>query len=209
MTRLVTEIADIDKKRCKIYINQEFAFVLYKRELLQYQISEDKEIDSSTYNEIVQDLLVKRAKKRCLYLLQKRPYTEQKLREKLREGFYPPEIEETAIEYVKSFHYVDDYEFACQYIFYHKDSETRRKMEEKLMVKGVAKDTLRQAFEDTYDDLQQQEQELKQAQLLLQKKKFDVQNSDKKEKRRIYAFLVRKGFGTSVIQKAMSLQDMV
>lgn len=205
MNRIVTGIEELDKKRCKVFINQEFAFVLYKGELSQYKIAGEKEIDDSTYHKIMDDILVKRARKRCLNLLQKRPYTEQKLRQKLKEGWYPLEIEENAISYVKSFHYIDDYDYACQYIFYHKESESRRKIEEKLLVKGVSKETLKKAFEDSYEEGEQYRAEWEQLLSLLNKKKYDKQKEDWKEKRRVYAYLIRKGFCADMVQKAMDL----
>ena len=131
--RVVTQIGELDKKRSKIYINQEFAFVLYNGEIKQYKLEAGQEVEDNIYYEIVTRVLPKRAKKRCLNLLQKRPYTELKLRKKLEEGYYTEDIIDEAIEYVKSFHYIDDYEYACRYIFYHKESETKKKMEEKLM----------------------------------------------------------------------------
>ena len=208
MVRIVTKIEELDKKRSKIYINQEFAFVLYKGEIRQYKIKIENEIDNHTYNVIRDEILPKRAKKRCLNLLQKRPYTECKLREKLVEGYYTQDIIEEAIHYVKSFHYIDDYEYACQYIFYHKESETRKKIEEKLMIKGISKEILNQAFDDSYDDAEeQQEIELQQAKKFLEKKKYNPETMDWKEKKKIYAYLVRKGITSSIIGKAMSLRE--
>ena len=208
MVRIVTKIEELDKKRSKIYINQEFAFVLYKGEIRQYKIKIENEIDNHTYNVIRDEILPKRAKKRCLNLLQKRPYTECKLREKLVEGYYTQDIIEEAIHYVKSFHYIDDYEYACQYIFYHKESETRKKIEEKLMIKGISKEILNQAFDDSYDDAEeQQEIELQQAKKLLEKKKYNPETMDWKEKKKIYAYLARKGITSSIIRKVMSLRE--
>ena len=208
MVRIVTKIEELDKKRSKIYINQEFAFVLYKGEIRQHKIKIENEIDNHTYNVIRDEILPKRAKKRCLNLLQKRPYTECKLREKLVEGYYTQDIIEEAIHYVKSFHYIDDYEYACQYIFYHKESETRKKIEEKLMIKGISKEILNQAFDDSYDDAEeQQEIELQQAKKLLEKKKYNPETMDWKEKQKIYAYLARKGITSSIIGKAMSLRE--
>ena len=206
--KVITKIEELDKKRSKIYINQEFVFVLYKGEIAQYKLETEKEIADNLYIEIVQKVLPKRAKKRCLNLLQKRPYTEYKLREKLEEGFYSQEIIEEAIAYVKSFHYIDDYDYACQYIFYHRESESKRKIEEKLLRKGINKEVLNKAFEDSYEEEEeQQELELKQAVKLLEKKKYSAETMDWKEKQKIYACLVRKGFTTFVIKKAMALQE--
>ena len=42
--RIVTKIEEYDKKRCKIYIDEEFAFLLYKRELSEYEIIHGKNI---------------------------------------------------------------------------------------------------------------------------------------------------------------------
>ena len=205
--RIITRIEELDKKRSKIYIDGEFAFVLYKGEITQYKLGESEQMEEQVYHAIRHDILPKRAKKRSLNLLQKRPYTEQKLREKLAEGYYPEAIIEEALEYVKSFHYIDDYEYACQYIFYHKEAESRRKMEDKLTIKGINKEILEQAFRDSYDEEEQLEIELQQAKKLLDKKKYDGDAADWKEKKKIYAFLVRKGISSSVIRKVMYLQE--
>lgn len=203
--RTITRIEEWDKKRCRIYVDQEFAFVLYKGEIAEYKLKENAPIENKAYHEIKTEVLPKRAKKRCLNLLQKRPYTERKLREKLAEGGYPQDIIEDAIAYVKSYNYIDDYEYACQYIFYHKETETKRKIEEKLMMKGIDSDILQKAFADSYyEEEEALELELEQAKKLLQKKKYEAENADWKEKQKVYAFLVRKGIHTSVIRKAMN-----
>ena len=207
ITRTITRIEEIDKKRCKIYIEQEFAFAIYKGEIKEYKIKENEIIEDKIYHTIKKEILPKRAKKRCLNLLQKRPYTERKLREKLEEGYYTEDIINEAIEYVKSFHYIDDYEYACRYIFYHKESETKKKMEEKLMIKGIDYVTISEAFADSYSDDEALNMEMEQAQKLLQKKKYVPENADWKEKQKIYAFLFRKGITSSVIKKAMELQN--
>ena len=169
--RIVTKIEEYDKKRCKIYIDEEFAFLLYKGELSEYEIIQGKNISEDIYVKIVGEVLSKRAKKRCLNLLEKKNYTEYKLREKLKEGLYPSEIEEEAIAYVKSFHYIDEYRYACDYIFYHKDTVTKKKIEEKLRLKGIEQDILHRAFSDSYDEEEEIQIELAQALKLLQKKR--------------------------------------
>ena len=204
--RIVTKIEELDKKRSKIYINQEFAFVLYKGEIVQYKLKTEEAIEESIYETIRKEILPKRAKKRCLNLLQKKSYTEYKLREKLIEGLYTQDIIDEAIDYVKSFRYVNDYDYACQYIFYHKETESRRKIEEKLSLKGIDRDILNQAFQDSYEEEEQQEIELQQAKKLLEKKNYNAETMDWKEKQKVYAFLARKGISSTIIQQAMSIQ---
>lgn len=206
--KVVTQIEELDKKRCKVYVDQEFAFVLYKGEIAEYKIKENHPIGDKTYHIIKKELLPKRAKKRSLNLLQKRSYTERKLREKLSEGCYTEDIIDETIDYVKSFQYIDDYEYACRYIFYHKESETRKKMEEKLMVKGIERETLLKAFADSYSEDEAFELEFEQAKKLLCKRNFDAENTNWEEKQKTYAFLLRKGISSSAIKKAMDFQMM-
>ena len=130
-----------------------------------------------------------------------------KLREKLKEGLYPQNIIEEAIVYVKSFRYIDDYDYAYQYIFYHKEAETKRKIEEKLLQKGISKDVLQKVLEDSYCEEEYEELELKQAHRLLQKKHYDSESMDWKEKQKIYSYLIRKGISTSIAKKSMSIGD--
>ena len=112
----VTRIEELSRSRCKIYLEDSFAFVLYKGELRLYGVREQEELSEESYREIMQEVLPKRATLRCMNLLQSRPYTESKLRSKLKEGGYPQESVDSALAYVKSYHYVDDLQFAKDYI---------------------------------------------------------------------------------------------
>ena len=207
--KIVTKIEEFDKKRYKIYLDQEFAFVLYKGEVARYQIFLNQNIEEEIYRKITQEVLVKRAQKRCLNLLQKKNYTEYKLREKLKEGGYSEEVEEIAIEYVKSYGYIDDYRYAEEYVFFHKSKESLKKIEDKLKKKGISSDILDQVFADSYEDGEAENVEMQQAIKLLQKKQYDEDNMDWKEKQKIYMFLLRKGIRSSIVKKAMSLKDFV
>ena len=92
-----------------------------------------------------------RAKKRALYLLERMDRTEQQLREKLKSSDYPEEVIEEAIEYVKSFHYLDDERYAENFTRYKKENMSRQQIKQKLMLKGVSKDIIQNAIEEEYD----------------------------------------------------------
>lgn len=113
---LITGISEFDRKRSKIFIDEEFAFVLYKGELKLYGIKEQEEISEAAYNEIVGGVLVKRARLRAANLLAKREYTEHQIRCKLKEGGYPLICIDTAIEFMKEYHYLDDERYANFYL---------------------------------------------------------------------------------------------
>ena len=203
--RIVTDVAGLSGGRYKVYIDQEFAFVLYKSELRQYGISADHEISDEHYDEIIHRVLPKRAKLRAMALLQKRCYTEKQLTDKLKEGLYSKAVIEEALSYVKSFGYVDDLQFAVDYITYHEEARSGRRIICDLQQKGIDENVIRQAF-DKWKELGgcQNEQEMIRA--VLEKKNY---NSDcsLKERQKIYAFLLRKGFSIENVNKVLGRMD--
>ena len=65
-------------------------FVLYRGEAKKYRLGEGAELSDNEYGELLYDVVGKRAKKRALHLLEKMDRTERQLRDKLRQGGYPP-----------------------------------------------------------------------------------------------------------------------
>lgn len=143
---------------------------------------------------------LKRAKLRCMHLLEKRDYTEKQLRDKLRMGktAYTEEQIDGAIEYVKSFHYVDDARYARQYIEAMSTRKSKRQIAQELYQRGVDRELVEMAFEDA-GEISEEEQ----IQAWLVKKQFDPEQADLKETQRMYAFLMRKGFQSSEISRAL------
>ena len=199
---IVSDICALDKKRSKVFIDGEFAFVLYNGELRDYDIKSGNELSEDKYNEIMCGLLPKRAKLRAMNLLQKKDYTEKQLRDKLSDGMYPQECIDTAVEYVKSFRYVDDERYAGDYITYHMSMRSKNRIVMDLMNKGISKEIILQKMDELYceceDDI-----EISQIKQLLIKKKYDAQTIDHKEKQKLIAFLMRRGYDISMIKKAM------
>ena len=78
----VTRIEETSNKRCKVYLDHEFAFVLYKGEMRKFNMREGVDLSQADYEAILTDILPKRARQRAFYLLKDRDYTEVKLKEK-------------------------------------------------------------------------------------------------------------------------------
>ena len=116
--------------------------------------------------------------------------TEAQLREKLRLGYYPEDVIEDAVAYVKSYHYVDDLRYAQNYVRARKEQKSQKKLQMELLAKGVPKQMAQQALEEEY----QQENERQLILKWIEKKQYCAQEADMKEKRRMYQFLLRKGF---------------
>ncbi|ADL34375.1 recombination regulator RecX [Butyrivibrio proteoclasticus B316] len=200
----ITDIVELDKKRCKIFIDGEFAFVLYKGELREYDIKSGNEISESVYESIKSEVLSKRAKLRAMNLLQKKDYTEKQLRDKLQEGLYSQELIDEAINYVKSYRYLDDERFARDYITYHMEMRSRNRILQDLTGKGISKDVTISIMDELYSESEEISGDIETEQInkLLIKKHFD-KDMDYKDKQKIMGFLVRRGYTMDSIRRAM------
>lgn len=187
---LITQISEVDKKRMMIHTEEGVSFVLYKGEIRRFALQEGEEIASEVYEEIRTDILIKRARKRAMFLLEKMDRTESQLRNKLRQGFYGEDLIDDAIAYVKKYHYIDDNRYAQTYVRYQKERKSKCQIKMDLMQKGVDREIIEQAIEAEYEPESEQELILK----WIEKRKYKIEESDIKEKQKMYQFLMRKGF---------------
>lgn len=198
---IVTAITALTKGRYRIEIDGEPGFVLYRGELHTYGLKEGERISEKDLEEILSELLPKRAKLRSMNLLKSRPYTEHQIREKLRQGFYPEAVIDEALEYIKSFHYIDDRRYVKDYIVYHCESRSRGRIEQDLCRKGIDRDLIRAVYEEDLEEELPDETVLMEK--LLQKKKYDRDHADYQERQKMGAFLYRKGFSLDKIEKIL------
>lgn len=200
--RQVCELKKLAGGRYLVSLDDGSSFPLYGKELDEYQIREEEELSDSDYDKIMAEVLPKRAKLCVMHLLEKMDKTEHQLRQKLAALFYPEDILEEAISYVKKYHYVDDVRYAASYMEYRRENKSVRQMEQELFQKGISKAVFLEALEQI--DAPDEE---KQIRIWLQKKQYQPENCDRKETNRIYNFLLRKGYSPSSIQRVMRLQD--
>jgi regulatory protein len=199
---IITGLEELTKSRSKVMIDGEFAFVLYKGELRHFHLQVGEELSQEDYEEIRTVILPKRAKLRAMNLLLKKDYTTAKLRAKLLEGGYPPEIAQEALDYVASFHYTDDLRYAVDYITCHQDDRSRLRIEQDLRAKGISGDVLERAFIE-WENAGGCQDEVKMIRDLFRKRGFDPENASPAEQNREYAFLMRKGFSADSIRNAI------
>lgn len=202
----VTRLEELSRSRSRVYIEQEFAFVLYKGELRSYHICEGEELEQSDYDEIINKVLPKRAKLRAMNLLKNREYTVKQLYDKLKEGCYPEHIIEQALDYVAGYHYTDDLRYAETYISDHEATRSRRRIDQDLRGKGIDRITLEKAWQqwEQKGGVQNEETMVRR---LLDKRHYDPEAADLKEQQKIYGFLMRKGFSPEVIRRALRADD--
>jgi regulatory protein len=140
----------------------------------------------------------------ALALLAARAYTERGMRRKLAQRSYPADECEAALERLVSSGLVDDrryaIEFARQRLLY--GSSSPRRVEQQLAARGIARDVSRAAIaEVSADEPLDTEKTLLR---LIRKKLASMGDLDREVKRRrVFAFLARRGFDLDDIKRAI------
>ena len=194
----VDRLEPLDKQRSKVFVDGDFAFVLYRGEIRKYHIEEGAELAESLYEEILTDLLPKRARERALYYLQSQPRTEHEVVKKLRESFYPASAVEETVAFLKEYRYLDDTAYVRDYLEQNGGRKSRAELFQFLMRKGIPKDLMKEIYEEASHDSREVILEI------LKKKHFDRETASPEEKRKIAAYLNRRGFGYDDISECLT-----
>ncbi len=198
----VCELRKLTGGRYLVVLEDDSFFPLYGKELEEFGIHEDGPLREEVLLKILQELLPKRAKLCAMHFLQSSDRTEHQLRRKLVSLFYPEGIVDEAVAYVKRFHYIDDVRYAVNYMEYRRDSKSMRQMEQELYQKGISRESFLEAAQQI--DVPDEEEQIRK---WLVKKNYSGTSADRKEKERMYRFLLRKGYGASRIQRVLSLEE--
>lgn len=198
---IVTDIVDINKKKCRICLDEQFAFALYKGELRTYHIQKGQEIRYEDYDKIMHHLLPKRAILRAMNLLKERSYTRYQLMQKLREGFYPQECIDGALAYVESYGYIDDRQYAMDFLVYRAECLSRRQIGQKLLQKGIDARVIEEVFEAFRQDGNEVKEEKQIADFLYKKDYFLLE--DDKQRQKVLAALMRKGYAYDRVKEVI------
>lgn len=138
-----------------------------------------------------------RAKKKALSLLNYNERTEWELMDRLANAGFSEEAVKGALEYVKSFHYIDDERYAMRFAsIYHKSRSIKRLWQD-LTKKHVPEKYISIALESIEGgDSEALEKEMQKA-----LRGRDLEELPYEERQRIAAKLYRKGFRVSSIRK--------
>lgn len=153
------------------------------------------------------ELLLK-GKKRALRLLERKDYSRKELMERLRKDGYTEGMTEQIIEYLDSFHYLDDARVAGSYIRSRKEYKSKRELEFLLKQKGISEEEIDLALEENYRNEEGGSQE--EAAIRRQLHKLHVEEEQLvtlayEEKQRLAAKLYRKGFQQENIRRMLKL----
>lgn len=187
-----------DTSRYSIFVDGVFAFGLIMQDILYFKLKEGEEITLEKYDFIMQNIIYIKAQNVAIQYIGYKMRTEKEVCRKLSEKEYSEEVIQKVVAFLKTYHYLDDYEYCCKYI---KESIKLKpkgsfliKME--LKERGVAQEDIERALMDSEID------ELSLAVRLIHKKIADMSEVDDKKKRQVFSMLQRKGFSLECIKRA-------
>lgn len=193
----ILSVTPLDKRRSKVLTDEDFAFALYRGELKHYDIEVGRELPGEVYGEILEKILFARAKERTLYLLKSRDRTETEIRQKLKDGYYPPEAIEYAVEFLKEYRFVDDDKYARSYIRAYSTKRSKRQLEFELINKGIDRETVRGLLEEC------PVMEEDQIRRYLKAKGYRKGETPLAQQAKMAAALARKGFSYETVRQVM------
>ncbi len=198
MAYIVTDYKVSGKGRVEICLDGKETLWLYAKEARQLSLEEGMELPEGQYRHILHEVIGRRAVERAMHLLERQERTEHQLREKLAQSGYPGEAIEDAVAYVRRYHYLDDARYARTFIRYHQEKSSRQRLEQDLLRRGVPRDIITQSMEEEYSS-----DEKAKIHRLLEKKHFVPGTADQSEMRKIYGFLMRRGFRSADIASVL------
>lgn len=192
---LVSRIEPLDKRRSKVFLDGDFAFVLYHGEIFQYRMKEGEELEEAVYEELLWQAVAHRAREKAFALLKVRGRTEYELRTRLRTAWFPEIIIEETVRFLKEYRYLDDEAYARNYAEVYGEKKSRAELEQDLRKKGVDRALIQEICRN-------QDTDSRKAVAAIMRKRGCTEQSSFPERQKTIAYLLRRGFSWEEIRAA-------
>ena len=153
-------------------------------------------------NNPLREEILKKAKSKALHILERSDKTELQLKEKLLEADFPEDIVEEAMDYVRSFHYLDDRRYAEHYVRAKAGTKSRFQLLFELQDKGVDREITEEVISAAEEEGELDEKEAVKKQFL---KKYAAKDlSDPALYQKAVRYFSGKGYSYDAIKEGIS-----
>ncbi len=143
------EIQKNDKERCSLYIDETFFAGVSMETVIKNHLKVGDEIEKNKLAEIFHVSEKEKALSKALNYLSKTIKTRKQVKDYLiKKGFYE-EIVFFVLDKLSEYGLINDKEYAIRYVETYSKTQGRKLIEYKLMAKGVRKEDILFAFEET------------------------------------------------------------
>lgn len=196
-------VTNIEKKRNKepsyaVFIDGQQAFYLCATDIAYFKLKPGQEIKEDVYEYICENLLYIKAQEAALHFIGFKARTEWEVERKLMQEDYTPEVIERVLLFLKKYQYINDKTYCEAYI---RQSQKLRPRGSRLLSKELKERGISDSMIEQVLDMAELDETGAACQLLLKKTRGFLPQEEK-EKRRLYAFLQRKGFSFETIKEA-------
>jgi regulatory protein len=200
------EIQKGRKSRVSVFLDDAFAFGLDQDVLVRSGIAKGDRLTPERIQQVLDLEERHRAKMKAVRLLSVRNRSRKELQDRLRQAKFAESVIDYALAEMERLKLIDDAEFARSYgqnrMVTHPVS--KRMLERELKFKGLSEDEIQQGVERAYES----QDESQVARQLAGKRKKSVSHLDEdKAKKRVYDFLLRRGFNWDVISDILDNWD--
>ena len=196
----IERVESLDKRKCKVFTDEDFAFLLYNGDLEKYGVCAGACLEERTEGELL-DLLSRRAHERALNLLKVQDRTEGEMCRRLFQDGYPDSIVQETIGFLQEYHFVDDARYAANYLQVHGKRKSQAELKLYLQRKGISREIIREQLEETEHDSGEA------IRVLLEKKHYKAGETAPEEEKKIIAYLMRRGFSWEDIRREMKERE--
>ncbi|OGM13917.1 hypothetical protein A3A76_05415 [Candidatus Woesebacteria bacterium RIFCSPLOWO2_01_FULL_39_23] len=195
-----------NNKRVNIYLDGKFGFGLDLESLMTLSLKAGTELTEDKIQEIVKKAEFQKTLDKLLKFATLRPRSEKEIRDWFRRKKVHESLTPKLFERLTRIDLVDDKKFAewwvgqrLQFKF-----KSKRDLENELRMKGVNRDIVSQVI----SELVSQEDEVRMAKELLEKRKYRWERLPRLEaEKKMSEYLARKGFNWEIIRKLVKVHD--
>lgn len=144
-------VQEKNKNRCNVFVDGEFSFACSLEIVMAERISVNKEFDEADLKEIVSRAEYLDALNKGVAYISKAIKTKRQVKEYLLRKGYGEEVAYKVIDKLKEYGYVNDVEYSKRFIASTKKTQGKKLVSFKLMSKGVKKDDIEVAYDNSED----------------------------------------------------------
>ncbi len=196
---IITEISmqKNNKKRCNLYVDNEFFCGMSVETALKNRLKVGQEIDKQKLEDLVLESERQEALIKATDYILKGLKTKRQVKEYLIKKGYSEQVAYESVDKLKEYNYIDDVEYARQYIESVSKKQGKRLTEYRLMMKGVRKEDIESAYSDADDHASESVK-------IIAKKHLGDKPITRENLAKTYRYLIGKGFSYEEAKNALS-----
>ncbi len=186
--REVTQIEKLTKTKVRVEFDEELRFILPVSEFSALSLEVGDILEDDVFEQLYEEHVLKKAKQKVMGLLERRDYTKKELQDKLMQAGFPADAVSGAIDYVESYHYIDDDRYTRNFLEYRSSGKSRQMVYQTLAQKGIDTEKIREYMEDADMD------DTANIRRIYRQKFGDNMDFSREKKQKIFNYFLRKGY---------------